>query len=105
MAKLENGTQRAQREGRESRAKVAAFLADAMTDPGNPLDVAQLNELRSLQFYFDDLSKPIADVVRRYSDRPDMRDALLLAAAIQAIELLIDPPKSEPKPQARSKTG
>jgi hypothetical protein len=100
MARFENSTQKAQREGRESRARVISFLAEALTDPNNPLNVEQLNELRYLQFYFPDLSKPIADVVRRYSDRPDLPDALLHAAAVQAIGLLIDPAKSEPKVKA-----
>jgi hypothetical protein len=48
-----------QRKRRESRAAVAAFLADAFTDPRNPLDSAQANELKAVGFYFPDLSKPI----------------------------------------------
>jgi hypothetical protein len=50
MARFENDTQKAQREGRESRAKVVAFLADALTDPANPLTAEQLNELHAVSF-------------------------------------------------------
>jgi hypothetical protein len=97
-----NKTQLAHAEGRRSRAAVVEFLADAFTDPRNPLTVEQLNEIRTVSFYFPDLSKPIADVLRRYADRPDLRDAILLAAAVQFIEKLIDhnpsigPPKIFP---------
>jgi hypothetical protein len=104
MARFENDTQKSQREGRESRAKVVGFLADAFTNPLNPLNAEQLNELRYLQFYFTDLLKPITDVVRRYADRPDLRDAILLAAAIQLLELLIDPAPATPKLKARNAT-
>jgi hypothetical protein len=102
MTQFENSTQKAQREGRESRAQVVAFLADTLTSSDNPLTVGQLDELRYLQFYFTDLSKPIADVVRRYADRPDLRDAVLLAAAVQLVELLIDPAPGSETAQAPS---
>jgi hypothetical protein len=101
---LRNKVQQEQDEGRKSRAKVVEFLASAITSPDNPLDVSQLNELRAVQFYFNDLSKPIADTVRRYSDRPDLRDAILLAAAVQLTELLIDPPPAEPARKVKSTT-
>jgi hypothetical protein len=96
MARLENSTQAAQREGRESRQRVVEFLADAFTDPRNPLDPAQANELKAVGFYFPDLSKPIAAVAERYSDRPDLQQAILLAAAVQLVEKLIDPQPAKP---------
>jgi hypothetical protein len=100
-----NPHQRARREGRESRADVVAYLADAMTSPDNPITSEQLNELRSVGFYFPDLSEPIAKVAAQYDDRPDLRQAILLAAAVQLLELLIDPPPAAPKPQrSRSAT-
>jgi hypothetical protein len=85
-----NKKQLAHAEGRRSRAAVVEFLADAFTDPRNPLTVEQLNEIRTVSFYFPDLSKPIADVLRRYADRPDLRDAILLAEAVQFIAKPID---------------
>jgi hypothetical protein len=99
-----NKVQQLQAEGRESRTRVVAFLADAMTSPENPLDAQQLNELRAVGFYFDDLSEPIATVAERYSDKPDLRTAILLAAAVQLLELLIDPVSAAPKLKARSAT-
>jgi hypothetical protein len=99
-----NKAQREQAEGRRSRAAVVEFLADVMTQSDNPLTTEQLNELRAVSFYFPDLSKPITAVSERYSDRPDLRQAILLAAAVQLLELLISPPPAEPKPKARSAT-
>lgn len=84
-----NKTQQAQAEGRKSRQRVVGFLAEALTSPANPATAEQLNEFRMTSFYFPDLKQAIEKVDRSFSDTPDLRQAIMLAAAYEIIERLI----------------
>jgi hypothetical protein len=78
-----------QAEGRKSRQAVLDFLADCLTSPANPCDVEQLNEFKMTGFYFPVLREAIDKADRSFADTPDLRKAIMLAAAYEIIERLI----------------
>jgi hypothetical protein len=61
-----------------------------MTSPANPLTSEQLRELTATGFYFPDLRLAIEKVDRSFSDTADLRKAILLAGAVQILNLLVE---------------
>jgi hypothetical protein len=78
-----------QAEGRRSRKAVLDYLAEVLTSPDNPTTVEQLNELKMTGFYFPVLREAIDKADRSFADTPDLRKAIMLAAAYEIIERLI----------------
>ena len=85
-----NKVQKAQAEGRRSRAAVLDYFLECMTSPDNPLTSEQLRELTATGFYFPDLRLAIEKVDRSFSDTAELRKAILLAGAVQILNLLIE---------------
>jgi hypothetical protein len=86
---IRNSTQRSQEEGRKSRAAVLDYLAEALTSPANPATAEQIREFKMTSWYFSDLRQAIDKVDRSFADTPDLRKAIMLAAAYEIIERLI----------------
>jgi hypothetical protein len=84
-----NKTQQLQDEGRKSRQAVLDYLLECMTSPANPMDVEQLTELKMTSWYFPDIKQAINKVERVFSDKEDLRRAIMLAAAYEILERLI----------------
>jgi len=80
---------RARAEGKRNRQRVLDYLTDCLTSPDSPLDAEQLRELTATSFYFPDLRLAIEKVDRSFSDTADLRKAILLAGAVQILNLLI----------------
>ena len=84
-----NRTQQLQAEGRKSRQAALSYLADCFTSPANPATSDQLNEFKATSFYFPDIKQAIDKVERVYTDKEDLRRAIMLDAAYELIERLI----------------
>jgi hypothetical protein len=82
-----NSTQRLQAEGRKSRQAILDFLAENLTSPENPMRAEQLNEFKMTSL--PTLREAIDKVDRSLADTPDLRQAIMLAAAYEIIERLI----------------
>jgi hypothetical protein len=89
MGVPQNKTQQLQAEGRKSRQAVLDYLAGVLTDPANPATAEQIREFRMTSFYFPDLKQATDRVERAFSDKEDLRKAIMLAAAYELIERLI----------------
>jgi hypothetical protein len=89
MGRPMNKEQQAQAEGRKSRQAVLDYLAEVLTNPANPTTVEQLNEFKMTGFYFPVLREAIDKADRSFADTPDLRKAIMLAAAYEIIERLI----------------
>ena len=89
MGRPLNKAQQLQAEGRKSRQAVLDYLAEVLTSPDNPTTVEQLNEFKMTGFYFPVLREAIDKADRSFADTPDLRQAIMLAAAYEIIERLI----------------
>jgi hypothetical protein len=84
-----NKTQQLQAEGRRSRQAVLDYLADCLTSPNNPATAEQLTEFKMTSWHFPDIKQAIDKVERVFTDKEDLRRAIMLAAAYELIERLI----------------
>ena len=101
-----NQTRKDHAEGRRQFREIREYLTEALTDPKCPIDNDMMRTIMATGMYFDDLAKPINQVVRIYDERKrrELRDAILLNAVIRCLNILITYPQTEPaKPAAASK--
>ncbi len=82
-------TQKLQAAARRSRQAVLDYLTDKLTDPANPMTVEQMNELRATWIYFPEGRKMVDQIEVIYSEKPELRKAVLLGAIIACLERLL----------------
>ena len=79
-------------EGKAQFKKIRLWLEEVMSSPDCPILDPQI--MRTIQYtggYFTDVSGPIRSVEKIYCEksRRDLRDAILLAAIVQALNTVI----------------
>jgi hypothetical protein len=78
---------RARAEGKRNRQTLIDALTDILTGP--EIDSSTLSELRACWLYFPEGKKMVDQIEAIYSDKPELRKAVLLSAIIAILNRLI----------------
>jgi hypothetical protein len=87
MARPLNKDQKAQAEGKRNRQTLIDALTDVLTGP--EIDSTTLNEIRACWLWFPEGKKLVDRIEAIYSDKPELRKAVLLSAIVAMLERLI----------------
>jgi hypothetical protein len=89
MARPRNKDQKAQAEGQKSHQRLIDALTDLITREDSPVDSATLNEIRACWLWFPEGKKLVDRIEAIYSDKQELKKAVLLAAIVAMLERLI----------------
>jgi hypothetical protein len=87
MGRPLNKDQQAQEEGKRNRQILIDALTDVLTGP--EIDSTTLNEIRACWLWFPEGKKLVDRIEAIYSDKPELKKAVLLSAIIAMLERLI----------------
>ena len=78
-----------QDEGDRIRRAVINWLADKITDPSRPLTTEEMNHLRMVTAYFPEGRETADKIDRMFSDKPALRQAILLSTIVVCLDRLL----------------
>jgi hypothetical protein len=89
MARPLNKDQQAQAEGKRTRTSIINWLADKLTDPSCPLTTEEMNHLCMVSAYFPEGRETAEKIDRMFSDKPALRQAILLSTIVTCLDRLL----------------
>ena len=89
MGRPLNKDQQAQEEGERTRTAIINWLADKLTDPSCPLATEEMNHLRMVTAYFPEGRETADKIDRMFSDKPALRQAILLSTIVTCLDRLL----------------
>jgi hypothetical protein len=89
MGKPRNKTQQLQDEGDRIQRTIINWLADKLTDPSCPLATEEMNHLRMVTAYFPEGRETADKIDRMFSDKPALRQAILLSTIVTCLDRLL----------------
>jgi hypothetical protein len=82
-----NKDQQAQASGKRNRQRLIDALTDVLTGP--EIDSTTLNEIRACWLWFPEGKQLVDRIEATYSDKPELKKAVLLSAIVAMRERLI----------------